>query len=337
MKIWLPYIDQGGGANVFIDRLAAGLTALGHPVVKQKFNHYFQYMPSPLKTVVPPDRTDAVIVNALYAFAFRRLGIKNIAVEHHCVLDPAYSPYCNLPQSIYYKLLVKKFESASLLTADAVVTVSQYTADSLHRALSFFRSRVIFNGIDTDFFCPGSVAKQPVENRPVRLLFTGNLTRRKGADLLPKIMSALGPGYELRYTTGLRCNDPFKNVAGMIPLGRLTLEQLREAYRYADLLLFPTRFEGFGYTVAEALACGTPVVTTRCSSLPEIVDDGVTGMLCRLNDVYGFSNAVKELVKNKEKLVNMGHQARGVAVQRFSLQEMTKNYIELLNTLPTKQ
>jgi glycosyltransferase involved in cell wall biosynthesis len=119
----------------------------------------------------------------------------------------------------------------------------------------------------------------------------------------------------------------------MVPLGRLTRDELRDEYRRADLLLFPTRLEGFGYAVAEAMACGTPVVTTRCSALPELVDDGRTGRLCRMDDVAGFADAVRELVADNELLYRMGRAARMIAIERFSMSRMAHSYAALLAEL----
>jgi glycosyltransferase involved in cell wall biosynthesis len=332
MKIWLPYVDTGGGADVFSERLASGLGALGHSIFMQRFPHHAMFFPWQLRAAMPPCEVDASIASAHYAFALKRPNNKLIAIEHHCVLDPAYAPYRSFPQSVYHELVVRRFEKASLSVADALVACSHYTANSIHAALGGPRAHVILNGIETDFFCPATPKLQR-EGQSARLLFVGNLIRRKGADLLPKIMRALGPAYELRYTTGLRTSDPFPGAPGMTPLGRLTREQLRDEYRRADLLLFPTRFEGFGYAAAEALACGTPVVTTRGSSLPEVVDDGVTGRLCATDDIEDFVGAVKTLVADKAALIAMGHEARRAAEERFDLNKMAKKYTDLIETL----
>jgi glycosyltransferase involved in cell wall biosynthesis len=209
--------------------------------------------------------------------------------------------------------------------------VSAYTARSIRAALGGPESEVILNGVDTDFFCPPAMPKAG-EARPLRLLFVGNLVRRKGADLLPKIMARLGPGFELHYTLGLRSKDPFAGIPNMCSLGRLTGEQLRDAYREADILLFPTRFEGFGYAAAEAMACGTPVVASACSSLPEIVEDGVTGRLCPVDDVEAFVAAIQGLASDPDGLQAMGQKVRAVAVEKFSAERWASEYIALFKS-----
>ena len=194
-------------------------------------------------------------------------------------------------------------------------------------------AHVIHHGVDTEYFCPAPESDLRTDNRPLQLLFVGNLTRRKGADLLPSIMSALGSQFTLEYTSGLRTDDGIERVPNMRPLGRVSQTELRAAYRRADALLFPTRFEGFGLPAAEAMACGKAVVTTDCSSLPEIVQDGVTGKLCDVDDIDGYVGAVRELAEDREQLRAMGRRARARALERFTLRGMTQEYIRLFGAL----
>jgi len=333
MKIWLPYIRAGSGTDIYTARLAKALANAGHQTVMTGFPHYLQYMPWRLKLVQAPPGTDIVLANTWNGFAFRRPQTQLVVVEHHCIFDPVYLVYRNFPQMVFHEVLIRRFEKASLQAADALVSVSCYTAKSIAKALGGPRAEVIYNAIDTDFFSPRQTAVDTPGSSHVRLLFVGNLSHRKGADLLPKIMEELGEGYELHYTRGLRTKDPFEAVPNMIPLGRLSQEDLRQAYRDADLLVFPTRFEGFGYAAAEAMACDTPVVATACSSLPELVKDGVTGRLCPVDDTMAFANAIRDLTSNPEKLKEMGHQARAKAEKCFSMQQMLEKYLSLFDRL----
>ena len=106
-----------------------------------------------------------------------------------------------------------------------------------------------------------------------------------------------------------------------------------EEYRQADVLLFPSRLEGFGYAVAEAMACGVPVVASNTSSLPELVDDGETGRLCVPEDPGSFVQAVRELAGDPQRRVSMGVAARARAVERFSLRRMASEYQGLLDSI----
>jgi len=332
----MPYVRAGSGTDVFTHRLSQSLRELGANVRVTRLSHYYQYFPFLLKLVRVPDNVQVIVANSWNGFAFKRSGAKLVVVEHHCVLDPRYRPYRTLPQACYHEIFVRPFEWLSFRLADAVVAVSQYTAQSVESVFKGCHPRVIYNGIETDFFCPEPEAgkgKARGEGRVCELLYVGNLSRRKGADLLPAIMDHLGEGFHLKYTEGLREENNFPSHPRMTPLKRLSNEALRQAYRDADLFLFPSRFEGFGYAPAEAMACGIPAVVTRASALPEVVNDDVTGRLCQPDEVSAFVRAVRELATDRARLLKMGQHARQSMVDRFSLPRMAEAYLHLFQEL----
>jgi glycosyltransferase involved in cell wall biosynthesis len=332
MKVWLPYVRGGSGTDVFTETLATGLREQGVEAVTSPFAHNYQYAPWLLRRRPPPPGTDIVVTNTWNGFAFKRPGIPMVTVEHHCIFDPAYLPYRSRPQAVFHETLVRRFELATFAAADAVISVSRYTADSLRAALGIETTEVIHNGIDVDFFTPG---KEPAVRRDgkIKLLFVGNPSRRKGADLLPPLMARLGEDYELTYTSGLRASDALSRLPNTRPLGRLSLDDLRQAYREADMLVFPSRLEGFGYAAAEAMACGTPVITTESSALPEVVTDGETGILCPVDDRDAFERAVRALGSDPELRQRMGRRARDDAAKRFALGLMVQRYRVRLRVL----
>jgi len=81
---------------------------------------------------------------------------------------------------------------------------------------------------------------------------------------------------------------------GAEALGRVSDAELLDLYRGAALYLDPTQYEGFGYGVLEAMACGAPVVASRVTSIPEVVGDA--GILCSPGDVDAFATAVERLL-----------------------------------------
>jgi glycosyltransferase involved in cell wall biosynthesis len=108
---------------------------------------------------------------------------------------------------------------------------------------------------------------------------------------------------------------------------------MHELYQKADLLLFPTRREGFGLCVAEAMACGLPVVSTRCSAIPELVDEGRGGFLLPPGDVTGMSRAVNRLLGDPVLRADLGSHNRERALRDFSLLRMLQDYQELFSTV----
>ncbi len=333
MKIWLPYIRGGSGTDVFTEILASALSDFGCQPVMNPVNNHWQFFPWGMPYLAAPVGTDITLVNSWNGFMFRRPGIKQVVVEHLCVHDPAMRPYRNFAQAIFHNTAVRHFERKSFVATDAVVAVSEYTARAVKRAFPAVDVQVIHNGIDTNFFCPSNEENKFSENQPFRLLFIGNATPRKGADLLPRVIRKLGPGYELRYTSGLRADDPFKDVPGMIPLGRLAREQVRQELRNADIFFFPTRLEGLPLVVMEAMSCGTPVISSDAASLPEMICDGVNGRLCPVDDLEAMVTAIRSVNDDREMLAQMGRGARQAAVRNFNISRMGESYFRLFESL----
>jgi glycosyltransferase involved in cell wall biosynthesis len=140
-------------------------------------------------------------------------------------------------------------------------------------------------------------------------------------------MKKLGDNYRLFYTSGLRSEIPnnFK-LPNMFPLGKLSECDLIKEYNKCDLLLLPTRHEGFGYVVAEAMSCGKPIISTNCSSIPELVVDKKGGFLCKIDDVNDFISKIKIISKNIKMQQEMGKFNRKQVLEKFSLRKMVGQY-----------
>jgi glycosyltransferase involved in cell wall biosynthesis len=104
---------------------------------------------------------------------------------------------------------------------------------------------------------------------------------------------------------------------------------LVDLYNGADIFLFPSRLEGFGYAVGEAMACGKPVVCTDASSLPELVVDEKGGLLCQLDSVDEFSDKVRLLGRDEQLRRTMGEFNRNRIVSHFNISQMGASYGEL--------
>ena len=326
-------MHHGGGSDVSTLLLAGALREQGHRAVVQAFGGHWRFAHWRLRLVRPPRGTQIVVVTTESGFAFMRPGLRSVAVDRLFVLDPDYMYYRSLPQAIYHETLVRRAVSRSLRQADVVVSLSESSARSVHKMFPDIDPTVIPNGVDTDFFTP---APEPPTSPPadrVRVLFIGNLRKRKGADLLVPIMEELGPAFELAYTSRLSTSRRLPDRPNLICLGGLSQTQVRDALRAADVLLLPTRLEGMPRVALEAFACATPVVATAVSSLPEVIDDGVTGRLCARDDVGAFVSAIHDVTRDPVRLLLMGKSAREVAITRFSLTTMTRRFVQLFEGL----
>ena len=311
MRIWLPMISTGTGAEVYTRRLAAGLAARGHDIRLDIVPHRYQYAPW-LAGLRAPAGTDVMLANSWSAAAFAANGVPLVTAVHHVVHDPVFSRYKSLAARTFHRGFVLPMERRAIRGSAAVIAVSEATAAAVLAHLADVPVDVVLNGVDTQFFrpTPGNSTRDP--SGPIELLFVGKPSRRKGFDLLPEILSWLGPACRLTCVGELPGRDLPKPPGRY--LGRVSAEELRLAYQKADLLLFPSRLEGFGYAAAEALACGLPVVCTQGTAVAEIAPPPLCGAACPADDAAAFAEAIQSLGRDRARLDAMRRSARTHAV-----------------------
>lgn len=331
LGVWFPAICAGSGADVFTERLCAGLNAHGIRAEITWLPLRAEYAPWTVQVPHPPAWATVVHVNSWLHPRFLPRGLPVVTTLHSCVHDPALRPYKSAAKALYHAVWIRRVEAANLRRATRVVAVSHYTA---HMARAVFGAReieVIHNGVDTDRFSP--IGRQRPQ-RPFRLLYVGNWSARKGVELLAPILRELGEGFELYYTADRRGAHLRHVLPGNCRcIGRLDALGLVEAYRQADALLFPSRLEGLPLTVIEAMACSLPVIAAKTSSLPEVVEHGKTGLLCPVDDIGAFVAAARMLAEDPARWQAMRQAARERAEAMFSAQEQLMRWIALYQSL----
>lgn len=333
LSVWFPTLRAGSGADVFTLRLADALRNRGVNVVVSWFHHWSEFVPDSLRSISPPRGTAIVHANSAYAFAFRRKGLPLVVTEHHYVLDPAYGRYKSLAQHIYHRFLVGPYLHRSYRCANAVTTDSHFTAKVLARLATVEHAKVIPLWVDYEKFSPASAAAEP--RKRFRLLFVGNASRRKGADVIPALAGRLGPDFEIRCTAGLRAGRQDALCENVIILGRLTDEQLIHEYRSCDAVLVPSRYEGFGYAALEGMACGKPVIGFRCGAVDEVVAEGKTGLLCDIDDLDALERDCRRLAADRSLSVAFGRAGRERATTLFTESRAVDEYLDLYDSLVT--
>lgn len=330
LKVWLPCIRAGSGTDVFTLRLAAALEKKGFATQTSWFPLRYEAMPHLLRGVPAPAGTDIVFTNSWNGFAFKRAAIPLVTTLHHAEFGKS-RPELGPLQALYRRLLIRRYETYSFDSADCITAVSNYAAASIVDPGHARKTRVIHNWIDLARFSPPETRQG--EHRPFRLLFVGKPTHLKGADLLPEIMRRLGGDFHL-YLAGAAAQWGKRPLhANMTRLGQLTEQEMVRQYRLCDALLFPSYTEGFGYTALEAMACGVPVIASNATALPELVDHGVTGLLCETGNIASFADACRHLRANPPLCDAMGRAGRAKAVARFSEDGAMASYADLIQTL----
>src|SRR5579885_678024 len=325
--VWFPAVRAGSGADVFTERLCAGLNERGSRAESTWLPLRAEYAPWSVPVPRPPAWANIVHVNSWLPPRFLPRALPVVSTLHNCGHDPALEPYKSSAQRLYHAAWIKRVEAANLRRAQRVVAVSHYTARVAQAAFGLRDVEVIHNGVDTDLF---HSMERRAPNRPFRLLYVGNWSARKGVDLLGPILSALGDAFELHYTADRgHAHRRFALPANCRCIGRLDPPALGQAYRQADALLFPSRLEGLPLTVLEAMACGLPVIATQVSSLSELVEQGQTGMLCPVDDVPAFAAAARSLAQDGALWQAMRRTARQRVLAQFSQSAQIKRWIAL--------
>jgi N-acetyl-alpha-D-glucosaminyl L-malate synthase BshA len=94
----------------------------------------------------------------------------------------------------------------------------------------------------------------------------------------------------------------------------------------ADVFVLPSQYESFGLAALEAMACGVPVVATRAGGIPEVVEEGVTGELCPVDDRAGLVAALTRVLADPGRRRELARNARERAGERFALERILPLY-----------
>jgi N-acetyl-alpha-D-glucosaminyl L-malate synthase BshA len=110
-------------------------------------------------------------------------------------------------------------------------------------------------------------------------------------------------------------------------------DRVNELLPLADLMLMPSEMESFGLAALEAMACETPAIATRVGGVPELISDGVDGLLFAVGDIDAMAAAGVALLRNPEQHQAMRKAARKTAQDRFCSTRILPRYIEFYESL----
>lgn len=235
---------------------------------------------------------------------------------------------------------VRKKAVAAAQSSAFHIAVSQ----SVRRSISRFtgeneRLRVIPVGVDMDLFTPLPAGEQPESNS---ILFVGRIHETKGVDVLLRAMRILvdrNPAVCLSLIGGSFYRqtqiqeERLKRMAEELDLGDhvrflgiRSPAEVAEAMRRSSLLVLPSRRETLGAVLIEALACGIPVVATRCGGPEDVVTDAV-GRLVPIDDPFALAEAMLTVLDQRGQYDPQV--LRKYAEERFSWQIVAEQMIDL--------
>lgn len=252
--------------------------------------------------------------------------------------------------------LLARFRNFLLRRTGAVVAISEAIAREAVQA-GFPREKVqlIPHGIDMSEYAPVEAAKKAALRATLGLpahklliAYTGRLIEGKGLETLLAAMKSLadvpslhlvlvgsGQGQVISVEEKLRERSTAPELSGRVTFtGRV--ENVAAYLQAADIFAFPTLDEALGMSAVEAQACGLPAVASRTGGVPDIIEDGVTGILVPPGEADPLSEGLRRMIEDGALRARYGEAARNRALQKFAIETMVSKYAELFRSLTAK-
>lgn len=242
----------------------------------------------------------------------------------------------------------RKREAWAQLPVTAV-GLSSWIADAARRSSLFGDRdiRVIPNGLDPGVFYPEDRFRArkamglPAHARIIAFgAIHGTASPRKGFDLFREALERFSRCDNIGelFCLVFGCDDPVE-IERQLPVPGRVLgpvwddAKLRRLYAAADITAVPSRFESFGKTAMESMACGTPVVSFDTSGLRDIVDHEATGYRAACYDAEHFAHGLAWVLANPPRHRQLCDAARAAVLDRFTIAEQARRYHELYGEL----
>jgi starch synthase len=345
-----------------------GVTAYGVPEGLIDANAALRTLGTDLTMVAGCDGTDLVHSHTWYAnlaghLASLLYGVPHVMSAHS--LEPLRPWKAEQLGGGY--ALSSWAERIAIEGADAVVAVSAGMRDDVLRCYPEVdpgRVHVVHNGIDTEEYQPDRgtdvLARHGIDPDRPSVVFVGRITRQKGLPHLLRASLALDPSAQIVLCAGAPDTDEI--------LGEVTVlvEELRrdrdgvvwiqemlpkpdviQVLSHATVFACPSVYEPMGIVNLEAMACEVPVVATATGGIPEVVQDGETGLLVPIEQATDGSgtpldpsrfeadlaSALGEVLADRDRARAMGTGGRRRAVEAFSWAAIATRTLDLYRTL----
>ncbi len=298
---------------------------------------YYAMLPHRARALVKNEHFDVVIEELCKVIVCSGLwlrGVPKLALSHHLF---GLSAFMQVAPPIAAWVLASETMLPLLYRRWPFVAVSPSSRDDLiKRGLPGERIRVVPNGLDHRLYAPGDRAQH--ERNTV--LFVGRLEHYKGADVLLDAWAgvrAKRPDARLILVGSGSAEGKLRAQAarlgnGVTFAGFIPDEEKRDLMRRARLLVQPSFKEGWGLTVLEANACGTPVVATRVPGLRDSVRDGETGLLVPPGNSTALAQGILRLLDDDTLHARLATAALRWSAH-FTWEAVTASFAEILRAV----
>jgi starch synthase len=253
-------------------------------------------------------------------------------------------------------------ERTAIEAADAVIAVSHGMREDIldcYPALDPARVHVVHNGIDTVLYRPtpgaDALARHGIDPDRPYVLFVGRITRQKGVPHLLRAARSLSPSAQLVLCAGApdtpAIDQEFRELVDALRELRdgvfwipemLPRPEVVQLLSQAAVFVCPSVYEPLGIVNLEAMACGTPVVASAVGGIPEVVRDGVTGLLVPYDekDPAAFEAALAEalnsVIADPAAAARMGEAGRERTVREFGWDAIARQTVAVYDGILRK-
>jgi glycosyltransferase involved in cell wall biosynthesis len=294
-----------------------------HHSLPFKALHFWMYLPDFLKKANDEQKIDIIHFNGLsYVFFKNRLlNVPHIITIHHLVINAMKNNHPSLISRIHdpsgeMSLFIPFIEQRNIHCADKIIAVSRYTKKSIIDIYKVIPEKIetIYNGVRIDACSFSDRELNEIKRRynpddkPL-ILFVGRIDDpRKGLNFLLRafklvlieteaMLLIVGKGDQTRARELAQNLGVFENI---IFTGFVNGDTLRKFYAVCSVYVSTSNLEGFGLTIAEAIAAGKPVVARNVGALSEVVNIEKNGILVEPDDMGALVNAILGFIINRK-------------------------------------
>lgn len=228
--------------------------------------------------------------------------------------------------------------SLALRNSDIVTSVSDFLARESEVVFGLDEGsvRVIYDFINTEIFNPIDF-----NDKELSIVQASNFRSVKRIPMLIEIFSKINedfPDWELKLvgdgpelTTSVRITREM-NLQNQVKFLGIRAD-IPDIFSRSSILISASEIESFGLTIAEAMSCGTPVIAPRVGGIPEVVNDGITGLLYDSSDMEDAVDKLSRMMADHELRKRMGINSREQIKNKFSVQKIVSQYDKLYSEL----
>lgn len=277
----------------------------------------------------------------------KKVGAKFIYTCHNGM-------WCADRVNFYEKAIVRKLESKIMRESDISIAVSENLRRNIIQKGNVPENKIvtIYNGVDTDFFNPDVDCKDIIQKYDLEeyftIVFVGRIAPAKGLEYLIKALQELkdkpikalivGP-FKYMFQEGNGRSSYGEMLVNMVKKYNLQdrvfftdavpRSELPKYYVAGDVFVLPSIYEAMPMVLVEAMACGKPLIGSRVGGIPEIIREGVNGLLFEPKNYKELAKKISMLMEDENLRKEVGKKSRKIVEEMFSWKKVAEKVFRI--------